>query len=738
MNRIVIRCRILFPLGWAANCCIPMMKSWNGLDNAAATAESPRPPRTQVQWRALAATVVTTAALYALAGLRELSPYLLNGGSRFGGQISDAKPFQWSEMERYREAFHSNQTSDQVVSMAGPIQTTISAQEHLDFHECFGEFECAKLKVPLDYFNGTYPDKTVSVAIAKLPAKVPVDDPRYGGPILLNPGGPGGPGAWFALLAAKNLQTIVDPGVDPRCLNSDARYFDLIGFDPRGIGETEPLAECIQDEPSTWSWSFRENNEGILGSSDAALGRLWSMTHAWGKSCKLAAEAHDGFDIKQYVSTAYVARDMLEIVERHAEWVAKKVKELSTKEHTGPQTRTIPEVYTPGKAKLQYWGFSYGTYLGSTFASMFPDRVSRVVLDGVVSAYDYNHSLGNGSLVDTEKGWKSFYTYCYNADECALRKENATVEDIKERFERILQSLYHNPLPVVSANGPEVLTYSDLKMIMFSATYQPQAVFAFLADLFVDIEQGGGETIDLLSFAYRRLHVYSCPINGSDPVPSAFPGVAEWAILCGDGLDQSHVDLQNFVEYWNLLEDISPVAGSIWAMLRMRCAAWKFNATYTFRGPFGGETSHPVLFVSNTADPVTPLRSGRYMSSLFPGSGLLVSDNAGHCSISTVNPCTLTHIRRYFQSGVLPTIGTVCTPPPSPFSLNSTDPKSPFYDPSLGGSNVEISGEGRSEFHSVGWKLLQSVAESDVFGFQRLIGGERHKGVMEIVADGYY
>lgn len=308
------------------------------------------------------------------------------------------------------------------------------------------------------------------------------------------------------------------------------------------------------------------------------------MTHAWGKSCKLAAEAHDGFDIKQYVSTAYVARDMLEIVEKHAEWVAKKVKELSTKEHTVPRT-TVYEEYTPGKAKLQYWGFSYGTYLGSTFSSMFPDRVSRVVLDGVVSAYDYNHSLGNGSLVDTEKGWKSFYTYCYNADECALRKENATVEDIKERFERILQSLYHSPLPVVSANGPEVLTYSDLKMIMFGATYQPQAVFAFLADLLVDIEQGGGETLDLLSFAYRRVHVYSCPINGSDPVLSAFPGVAEWAILCGDGLDQSHVDLQNFVEYWNLLEDISPVAGSIWAMLRMRCAAWKFNATYTCKHP---------------------------------------------------------------------------------------------------------------------------------------------------------
>lgn len=67
----------------------------------------------------------------------------------------------------------------------------IKASEDLRFHQCFDLYECAKLKVPLDYFNGTYPDESVSIAITKLPAKVPVHDRRYGGPILINPGGPG-------------------------------------------------------------------------------------------------------------------------------------------------------------------------------------------------------------------------------------------------------------------------------------------------------------------------------------------------------------------------------------------------------------------------------------------------------------------------------------------------------------------------------------------------------------------
>lgn len=128
------------------------------------------------------------------------------------------------------------------------------------------------------------------------------------------------------------------------------------------------------------------------------------------------------------------------------------------------------------------------------------------------------------------------------------------------------------------------------------------------------------------------------------------------------------------------------------------------------------------------------------MSSLFPTSALLISDSAGHCSVSTVNPCTLTHIRVYFQTGVLPPLGTVCVPPPSAFSLNSTDPKSPFYDPSLGGyeSVVEASEAVAREFHAVGREVQRSVGESEVFGFQNLIGGPRARGLMRAAAGSYY
>lgn len=256
---------------------------------------------------------------------------------------------------------------------------------------------------------------------------MPVSDPRYGGPILINPGGPGGAGAGFALVVGKALQFIVDSDDPPSIASGKAKYFDIIGFDPRGISWTEPVAKCMPDQPSVWSWDLRESTEGLPGSSDAALGRRWSMTQAFGASCRLSQQDQHDPDIKQYMSTAFVARDMLEITERHAEYVAKQLGQAAAKKVT---KQFAPHgTYVPGQSKLQYWGFSYGTYLGSTFASMFPDRVGRLVLDGVVSEYDYNRSLGNGSLVDAEKALLSFYTFCFNSGpyQCPLVTANSNV-----------------------------------------------------------------------------------------------------------------------------------------------------------------------------------------------------------------------------------------------------------------------------------------------------------------------
>jgi pimeloyl-ACP methyl ester carboxylesterase len=536
------------------------------------------------------------------------------------------------------------------------------------------------------------------------------------------------------------LQTIVDAEAHFDTKHADLRYFDILGFDPRGIGETEPAAHCMSDPAAAWAWTLREETEGNLGSSDAALGRLWSMSHAWSASCKQSMDAEDGPNIKQYMATAYVARDMLEIVEKHATYVAETLDQLEAKR---PRCHK-PDIalYKPKEAKLQYWGFSYGTFLGSTFASIYPDRIGRAVLDGVVSSYDYNHSLGNGSLVDNQKSMDSFYTYCV-ATNCPFASANATLPDVKARVEQIVQTLYHNPLALNTPTGPEIFTYSDLKNIMFSACYTPRIVFPYLTMLLSDIEAGHGVILDLISRGYSSSHVYSCPINGSSPIVDYPNSVPTYAVLCSDGIEQTHVTIEEFTAYWQLLESMSPTAGAIWSMLRMRCASWTIRAQYKFEGPFGGNTSHPILFLSNTADPVTPLKSGRIMHNLFPNSGLLVTDAAGHCSLSSSDVCTWMHVREYFQTGKLPKENTLCVPEQGPWSLNSTVPGSPFYDPSLGDLIVEEAvgvemDKSAQKVIMAGWDIAEKIVQEDLFGVRRLVGGRGiGSEVMRIAAEGW-
>lgn len=575
------------------------------------------------------------------------------------------------------------------------------------------------------------------MAIVKLPARVPIDDARYGGPILINPGGPGGPGALFALQAAKSLQWVVDTPSDPVSAKDDARFFDIIGFDPRGIGETKPAATCISDSAAAWSWRLRESEAGILGSSDAALGRLWSMTHAFGSSCKIAMDKTDGPDIKQYMTTAFVARDMLEIVERHAEYNAQQSAKARHNNGRRSALRNSPQLkYIPGEAKLQYWGFSYGTFLGSTFASMFPDRIGLVVLDGVVGSFDYNHSFGNGSLVDNEKAMESFYSYCLLSGPrvCPLANGSTTTTAIRERTQKIVQSLYHNPYILNAEDAPEVITYSDIKSTIFSSIYQPQISFKPLGYLIPQIEAGNGDLIDYLSKPFRLTHKLSCD-NGTVPSISYTGDVPTFAILCADGIDQQNLGLDEFTDYWHLLHNMSSAAGDIWAMLRMKCAAWKITASYKFDGNFGGVTSHPILFVSNTADPVTPLRSGRIMHSKFSNSALLINDQAGHCSFSATNMCAFGKIKNYFQTGALPANNTLCTPPPSAFSLNSTDPQSPFYDPTLDvGLQSYTEPEAHNGMHEAAEHLQRVMAGSDTFGFNGLIRNPKVGKIQQMAA----
>lgn len=537
---------------------------------------------------------------------------------------------------------------------------------HIEYASCYDNFQCARLELPMDWFNGTTND-TISLAVIRQPAAVPVTHPQYGGAILMNPGGPGGSGIRLVLQSGEYARWVVDTK------DTEGKYFDLISFDPRGVGLSRSRVDCFHDPYFSLSWHTRVQEEGVFESSDASLGRLWSMSTAKGQVCSNST-GYDGDNIKKYVSTASVARDMLELVERHGEWREREAKKLQRASQS-PWIRPIkdwiqqPEVsaslqYLPGKEKIQYYGVSYGSYLGGTFAAMFPDRVGRLVVDGVVEYKNYLSANWSSNLLDTEKTMDSFYFHCARAGfpACLLANETggSTPLDIKQRSDSILQSLYHNPLPVYTPSA-DVLSYSDVKLFIATALYHPILVFPFVALVLVAIEQRNS---DILGPLANALHPAACPSYGADNFVSEDATIA---IACSDGDDQSYMSRDDFKVFAQELEEISPSVGSIWSTIRMNCIHHTLPAVHRFRGPWKANTSHPLLFVGNTADPVTPGLFAQQMAEGFEGAVALIQDSGGHCSDAAFSFCTTGYLRQYFQTGELPPVNTTCAADVVPF-----------------------------------------------------------------------
>ncbi|KAM0721053.1 hypothetical protein Q7P37_003339 [Cladosporium fusiforme] len=543
----------------------------------------------------------------------------------------------------------------------------VKASPHLQYTPCYGDLQCARLELPMDWFNHTT-NATISLAVVRQPAVVPVTHPQYGGAVLLNPGGPGGSGIGLVLIAGEYARSVLDTN------STEGKYFDVMSFDPRGVGLSTPRVDCSHDPNLDASWQLRLQEEGWFESSDAALGRIWSMSDARWQGCS-KVHGHDDSNIKQYISTASVARDMLEIVERHGEWREKEAESLlqSTKfSWLRPFTRCNSRAKTPaplqhhhGKEKILYYGMSYGSYLGGTFAAMFPDRIERLVVDGVVEYGNYLSGNWSSNLVDTEKTMDLFYFHCARVGypNCPLANSTgkSSPESVKKRTDSIINSLYHNPLPFYEP--ADVLSYSEIRSLIFGALYSPVQTFYAVAHILHAIEQKNRTILEPFMGA---IHRSACASDNWEN-PLATTQDAQVAIACSDGNDQSYVDRASFQAFAKDLAAQSPSSGSIWSTIRLNCIHYTLPAVHRFTGPWRAKTSHPLLLIGNTADPVTPGRYAQKMAEGFEGAVALIQDSGGHCSAAAYSRCTVGYIRQYFQTGELPPVNTTCAVDVLPF-----------------------------------------------------------------------
>jgi len=486
----------------------------------------------------------------------------------------------------------------------------------ISWSACYREFgypfECGTVQVPLDYSDPGV--GAISIAVIRLPAGDPA---RKIGSIFFNPGGPGGSGVDFVLGAGPFVYT---PEVRAR--------FDLVGFDPRGIARSKTL-RCFGN-PKQWEGYFTPFSFPITPEEEA----IWEAADRYlDNACD-----QRGTKIIDHMSTADAARDL--------DMLRQAV----------------------GDEALNYAGYSYGTYLGVTYANLFPEKVRALVVDGVLDPVAWSTgNPGEGNTIPfstrlrSDKGaldtLNEFFRLCdENPASCAFSGGAAS------RYAALAASLRATPIQIVLPDGLVFyFTYQDLIGNSLGAMYDSFSwpdfaeFLAAIESLATPAELGArlyAVWNDLGFINKRGFPHYPNYLEG-------FPGVA-----CADS------DNPDTYTAWSTAakqaETDFGYFGPLWTYASSICAAWPGLQTGRYTGPFTAQTANPVLVVGNYFDPATRYEGAQTVASLLPNSRLLSLNGWGHVSLF-LSQCVEQTVADYLLDGTLPPAGTVCQQDLTPF-----------------------------------------------------------------------
>lgn len=476
----------------------------------------------------------------------------------------------------------------------------------------FGPFQCATVQVPLDYSDPSA--GTISIAVVRLPAG---DPGRRIGSIFINPGGPGGSGVDFALFAAPFLFT------------SEVRArFDIVGFDPRGVARSTALrcfGNAKQWAPYFTPFAFPSNadEEAAWEAADLYLD---------------GACAQRGGKIIEHMATADVARD-LDVLRAAV-----------------------------GDAQITYAGYSYGSYLGVTYANLFPGRVRALIVDGVLDPIAWSTGVGSeGSTVPFSTRLRSdqgaqatlneFFRLCDGGVGCAFAPNSAT------RFAALAERIKTEPIEIVDpATGQVFLfTYSLLILQTLIAMYNSfswPGLAAFLAGLEASASAAElGASLDALERTTGFITKRGFP-NYRNNV-EAFPSIA-----CSDSDNPSSYSAWS--QQGALADQNFGYFGRIWTWISSICAKWPGFDRARYIGPFTSDTANPVLVIGNQFDPATRYQGAVTVDGLLPNSALLTVHAWGHTSLF-LSACVDAAVAAYLLRIDVPAPGAVCDQDVVPF-----------------------------------------------------------------------
>ena len=458
--------------------------------------------------------------------------------------------------------------------------------QRLDWTDCEGA-QCARLRVPVDYAKPQ--GETFDLALVKVPAR---KSSRRIGSLVVNPGGPGGSGVDYARAA----DFIVGKGV------RDA--YDVVGFDPRGVQRSAPI-DCVTDREL----------DGFLGADptpdDPAEEQTFATTaRSFAQACGRTAGPLLG-----HVSTVDAARD-LDVLRAAL-----------------------------GEEKLTYLGKSYGTFLGATYAGLFPAQVGRMVLDGVVAPDLTSEEVNLGQAKGFELATRQWAAYCVEQGDCPL---GSSVDRVMSGLRTFLRSVDQSPLPRTGDNAVPRLSEGWASIGIAAAMYD-QSAWQTLVDAMRDAVGGDGTSLMQLANQYAD----------RNPGGQYAGNIMEviYAVNCLDKPESA--DLHERERLAQESAKVAPTWGPFLVWSSLTCGYWPVKPTGKPE-KITASGADPIVVIGTTRDPATPYEWSVRLRDQLDDASLITFDGDGHTAYTRSNSCVDSAVDAYYLDGTVPRDGLRC------------------------------------------------------------------------------
>lgn len=451
--------------------------------------------------------------------------------------------------------------------------------QRLAWNECVAGMQCATAIAPLDWDD---PDAgEIELALIRHPAtgsKI--------ASLLVNPGGPGGSGFDFV---AESVDFATDARLQER--------FDVVGFDPRGVGRSSAVACYGPTAMDEYLYGLAENDRG----TDAWIAEVTEAATEFAEAC-----AENTGELLGDIDTVSAARDM-------------------------DLLRAVL-----GDEKLHYLGYSYGTFLGATYAELYPAKVGRLVLDGAIDPSASNFEVTKAQAQGFESALRAYLADCLKGSGCPF---DGSVDDGMSTVQALLRSVESTPIRAADGRmlGADALLTAIIYPL-YSATAWPmlsqmlQAVIfgdVELAFLFADQYNGRAENGEYLDNSTEAFHAINCLDYEYGATVEQMRAMAEE------------------------LEEAAPTIGRYLSYGDIGCATWPYNGERE-RAPIHASGTEPILVIGTTNDPATPYQWAVSLADQLDSGVLVTFEGEGHTAYNKSNACVNDVVDAFLIEGIVP------------------------------------------------------------------------------------